>query len=371
MPTQQRNDVAVVLNANAKKVTPRLKARLERDAAGVDIFYSTSLEEGERIAKHILEAGYPTVLTGGGDGTFIQMVNTLYRLSGRLDPQQDGVISLAERRGHGRMPNVGILRLGTGNAVANVVGAGSPLKDIHQLRRIHASGRTVGAREIGLIESEGSVFPFAGLGWDGAVLNDYVALKDACAESPMESIVKSAAGYIIAAALRTAPRLLTEGRPTVKITALDEGYLLDQEGRPSGHFAEGDVLYEGPAGMVTFGSVQYIGAKLKLFPQATRTDHFQLRAVNMNPIEGFMNLPRAWVGKMNSPKVKDFLVKSVQITCDRPMPYQVGGDAMGFRDDLILGTTAAPLSTVDYRRCRHASGMLPSARPLLKAAGDE
>ena len=103
-----RDRVAVVINGNAKDVTRELVDILDQIVASGDLFVSRSLEEGREIARDIVARGYQTVLTGGGDGTFSQMVTAVVRGC----------------REQGRpLPRFGLLRLGTGNSLAWVLGA--------------------------------------------------------------------------------------------------------------------------------------------------------------------------------------------------------------------------------------------------------
>src|SRR6187397_1417486 len=95
--------VAVVVNGNAKQVTEELVETLDQIVQSGDLFVSRSLQEGKEIARLIVERGYPTVLTGGGDGTFVQMVSWIAKV--------------AEETGR-TMPRFGLLKLGTGNAMA-------------------------------------------------------------------------------------------------------------------------------------------------------------------------------------------------------------------------------------------------------------
>ena len=73
---RSRERVAVVVNGNARKVTEDLVRQLEGVVQPGDLFVSRTLEEAEPIARSIVERGYPTVLTGGGDGTFVLMVTS-------------------------------------------------------------------------------------------------------------------------------------------------------------------------------------------------------------------------------------------------------------------------------------------------------
>src|SRR5712691_10217792 len=74
--TQKR--VAVLLNANARAVTERLRRELEQFVPPEDLFFSRSFEDARSIARTVLERGYGTVLTGGGDGTFVGYVNCIF-----------------------------------------------------------------------------------------------------------------------------------------------------------------------------------------------------------------------------------------------------------------------------------------------------
>lgn len=365
-----RSDVAIVLNANAKKVTPKVRAMLQARGTGADIYYSNSLEEARIIARKILEIGYPTVLTGGGDGTLVQMINLFYRMTQRLgpDPTRRGeVYTLAEHRSRGgaprflpgQMPSVGILRLGTGNAVANVVKAGNYLKDVERIQGLQAAGLELGTRKVALMEAEGQVFPFCGLGWDGAVLNDYIKLKERFTGTPLEGIVKSVVGYIIAAVTQTAPKLMSQPSPVVKVVADEEAFALDPSGRRVRRFAPGETLFEGSANLLCAGTVPFIGAKLKLFPNAGGLDAFELRIVSVTSPEAILNLPRVWFGKYHNDRIHDFHARKVTITSKDPLPYQVGGDGAGERKSLTLGLSPNPLTMVDLGLSRVTRGSLP------------
>lgn len=369
-----RSELAVVLNANAKRVTPKLRARVEAQVKGADIYYSRSIEEAGTIARRILANGYSTVLTGGGDGTFIQMVNLLYGMTHRLDTGRSTageMVSLdARRTGSNRiggraflpsdMPQVGILRLGTGNAVANVVGAGDYVKDILRVQGSLEGGSLPAVTTLPLMEAERQVFPFAGLGWDGAVLNDYTALKEAFTGTPLERLVKSAAGYILAAVARTVPRLMLEASPRVEIRAVEECFGLDRAGKRVARYAPGEVMFSGPTNMVCFGTVPYIGAKVRLFPFAT-SDAFHLRVVGVTSGEALLNLPRQWVGRYFSDRIHEFHARRVRMDFDRPVPYQVGGDAMGSREMVEIGLSSQPLDVVDFAATAARRGVLPAA----------
>src|SRR5262245_18251526 len=103
VPRESR--VAVILNAIAKRVTTRVRQAFEALVPSGDLFFSRSMEEGAEHAKQIIERRYDTVLAGGGDGTITATMNHLLRAHQRASSRHV-------------LPDIGILRLGTGNGLA-------------------------------------------------------------------------------------------------------------------------------------------------------------------------------------------------------------------------------------------------------------
>ncbi|MBW2720460.1 MAG: acylglycerol kinase family protein [Deltaproteobacteria bacterium] len=130
--------VAVVLNGNARQVTDELVESFDQLVGSGDLFLSKSLDEAHRVALQIVDAGYPVVLTGGGDGTFVQMVTAITK-EARSRSQEP--------------PCFGLLKLGTGNSLAWALGAGTSREgvfaDLARLR--HDSAH----RDFRLIEVQG------------------------------------------------------------------------------------------------------------------------------------------------------------------------------------------------------------------------
>src|SRR5947209_20468621 len=79
LPVRSAERVAVLLNANAKSVSEHLKRELENFVPPDDLYYSRCFDDARSIARTVLDKGYRTVLTGGGDGTFVGYVNCLFR----------------------------------------------------------------------------------------------------------------------------------------------------------------------------------------------------------------------------------------------------------------------------------------------------
>lgn len=356
--------VAVILNANAKQVTPRVQRRLERECEGMDIFYSRSMEDAWRIVRRVVEQGYDTVLTGGGDGTIIQTLNTLYQLTGRVAPSEP-LSNVRPLRAPGSplqpLPDLGILKLGTGNALATIVGAHSYAQDASTIRQKSLSGDALPLVNLPLMEADGEVFPFGGLGWDAAVLNDYITLKNRFAHGPVQPVFKSALGYLVTALGITAPRVVTRSMPEVEVRALAPATQLTLEGLPGKRFNKGDILFSGRINMAAFSTVQYYGCKFKLFPFAqTDSGRFHLRLVTMPLSEVVAHLPQVWAGNYRSQGFADFHCDAVELRFNRPTPYHIGGDARGNKERLVVGMNPHRVELLDYR-----TAVAPWQNPVL------
>src|SRR5205823_7707741 len=117
--------VAVLLNANARSVSDGLKRELENFVPPEDLYYSRCFEDARSISRQVLDKGYRTVLTGGGDGTFVGYVNCLFEQAQqpRVNTALGAFKLVPVPVGEILMPRFGVLKLGTGNAVADYVGA--------------------------------------------------------------------------------------------------------------------------------------------------------------------------------------------------------------------------------------------------------
>src|SRR3954451_9500589 len=172
--------VAVLLNANAKCVSEGVKRELENFVPPEDLYFSRCFEDARLIARHVLDKGYRTILTGGCDGSCVGYVNCLFEVAQQpLAASGSGALKLQPIPAHSlRMPRFGVLKLGTGNAVADFSGAsGRRIGVVEDILRAR-SGEVSRARPLHLLSHDGKRAPFAGLGIDAAVLNDYVSVKD-------------------------------------------------------------------------------------------------------------------------------------------------------------------------------------------------
>jgi diacylglycerol kinase family enzyme len=330
-----RSRVAVLLNANAKSVNAQVRRSLARVVPDEHLYVSRTEEEASAIAEAVVSRRYSTVFTGGGDGTFVGWVNR--------------ILESAARRAT-PAPRFGVLALGTGNAVAEMVGA-TPRRHAEDLARF-VRGEVGSVRRLDLVTCEGRRTPFAGAGIDAAVLNDYGWIRRRLAGTLLAQLGVGLPGYGLAIALRSAPRRVME-RPTYCEIQNSGGpaWRLDSRGVRIGRpIAHGELLYAGPCMLAAAGTVPYYGLGLRVFPFAgTAPGSMQLRvATSIGLATLLTNLPSIWSGSFAHPGLVDFHAERVALRFDRPTPLQIGGDAEGLRREVTMGMASQPVELVDF-----------------------
>lgn len=335
---------AVVVNGNAKNVNEDVIASIKRVLGERDLFVSQRLEQAPTIAQKIVERGYGTVLTGGGDGTFTVMVTE--------------VVKAAEKAGLGA-PRFGVLKLGTGNALAWVVGPstlGSKNRPIEQQELL----RGTGSKKIQLVEVEGYLTPFAGLGADAQVLADYHATRDALHGTLLQPFGRGLCGYGVAAVTRSLPGAFRRPMPLVRIyndgetawRVTQAGVCYDQP------IEKGQLIYEGKARIAALSTIPFYGFGMRLFPFAdARSDRMNLRVSTLGSGQFVRHMSGIWNGTYeNTAHLFDYLVDRVRIEADHATDFQIGGDSRGVRTTLSASVSKYPFELVDYRRTHRRPG---------------
>lgn len=332
--------VAVLLNANARRVSERVWKSLTHVVPEGDLFLSRSGEELVTIVQTVLDRRYDTVFCGGGDGTFTGLVNELSR-------------QLEERNRHHpqKAPRLGILKLGTGNGLAALVNA-SPLKGdriLDDVLRARA-GEIPGYRRLDLLRLNGRIATFGGVGHDARILNDFVWVKKNFARAPGLGFLGGELGYAASVAFRTVPSAIVQpGTVGARVTNGDgTAYLLARDGSVIREFAPGEQLFSGKLNFAAAATSPFYGYEFRMFPHAlSRPGTMQLRLAAISAPQILANLPALWKGRYTSPNVHDFHVTGATIELDRPMPLQIGGDAEGDQQKLVL-SMAEPVELVDF-----------------------
>jgi len=312
---------AIYLNANARRVSPDVVGQIEELVPPDDIFFASTAQDGEQFARTILERRYPTVFTGGGDGTVVQLINFLWRAS-------------LARPDRPPIPTLGVLSLGTGNALSLLVSSGSPIQDL----KTYVTNPSQDTWTISLVDVEGRLFPFASLGTDAEILNDYVAFKEKFGGGRLKPLFQNVGGYFVAFFGGTAPRHIrgiVEGRNlTVRVTNLGaEAYRIGAEGSKGRCYGPGDILYEGPVILTIAGTTPTFGYNMRVLPWADRNPgFFHLRVSNVPLAWCLVNLKSVWDGTFTAEGMNDFYASEVRLEYSQPVPFQVAGDVAGERD---------------------------------------
>lgn len=321
----EKGTFAIYLNANARRVSPDVVARIEDLVHPDDIYLSTCLEDADKHAAKIIEKGYKTVFVGGGDGTVCQMINALYRAA-RKAGRAEG------------LPTLGALALGTGNALSRLVSSGSAIQDL----KAYLSNPSTDTMTIPLVESEGYLFPFGGAGLDGEILEDYEALKQRVGDGLLKPVFRNVAGYFFAFLVRTGPRAVystARGRKRrVRITNVGEqAFEAAEGGERHRAFQPGEVIYDGEASTVLAGTIPLIGYGAKVLPFADREPGcFALRVATIGLLRALISIPELWRGTYRGEGVRDYYAQAVRIDFSEPVPFQAGGDMLGRRGSLTF-----------------------------------
>jgi diacylglycerol kinase family enzyme len=248
-------------------------------------------------------------------------------------------------------PRFGLLKLGTGNALAWVLGAQNQRGRgvVADLARLRSES---GSRPMRLLECEEMLTPFGGLGADAIALDHYVHTKDALLRLPLtRRLAAGPASYAIAIATRVVPQFLFGS--VLKVRIVNDGAAtvrLGGDGQPSGRPIErGETIYEGSYRLLAFSTIPYWGFGARIFPYAQeRDDRFHLRVVNHGSLKIVANLPAIWRGTYRDPEVYDFLVDRMIVECNEPTPVQLGGDVIGSRGRVEVALSKRPIQVVDY-----------------------
>jgi diacylglycerol kinase family enzyme len=333
-PELRPRRVAVVLNARARKVGDEALAWIRAVVPHDDLFLSQTLEDLGPICDMLVARRYDAVLWGGGDGTFVQGTARLLATCARRTAQ---------------MPDVGVLRLGTGNAVAETLGAAQPTPDglALDLSRSRAHARR---RELAMLECEGQPSVFCGFGLDAMIQDDYNRTVGWLKKTGIAPRLESAgARYFISVATQSIPRFAVSTRP--EVVAINRGtpaIRVDVDGRQVGDpIPAGRVLWRGRASLASAATVPYYGLGLKMFPHAQKSlAKFQLRLADSGTFEALSHLREIWRGAYQGETIHDFLCDEVELMLSRPAPFQSGGDLVGDRSNVTISLSPRRLSVI-------------------------
>jgi diacylglycerol kinase family enzyme len=325
--------VAAWFNGRAKRVTPARVERLRRALPEARVYASSSFEEARAHAAELVRTPPRLLLCGGGDGTIVTLLNLL------------------REAGAATFPTIGLLRLGTGNGWPIAVGARRYEKTLPLLPRLALTPPT---RRYHLVEVEGRLCHFAGMGWDATLLHDYKRNLEKRENQLVGGRVAAHAskglwGYLYSLFRITVPEELERhrtGRTQLRLENLGEPALVWSHGRPVP--APGPTLYEGPMSVATCGTEPYWGAAFKAFPRAHAVPgRLNFRVYDQHVLVGVNNMFKLWRGD-ELPGMHDWFVTKVRLHVSRPMPFQVGGDVVAPREVLDVALARETVDLVDW-----------------------
>jgi hypothetical protein len=92
------------------------------------------------------------------------------------------------------------------------------------------------------------------------------------------------------------------------------------------------------------GTIPSVGYGITMFPFASRRPGYMQLRISAVPLSvALSNLyPSIWQGSFRHKKLYDFLVKDVTIESDESLPFQIGGDAMGYKKRLYFKIAKTP-----------------------------
>jgi len=299
---------------------------------GADVKLTRTPEEVDAWLRSVSEHDVRAILAAGGDGTAIALVNAFSRVFGERS-----------------FPRMGVLPLGTGNAWAHATGA----PKLHRaLRVLGSAADPLPVRRFGLLRCDGVLTHFAGAGWEAEILNDY-RTQLSQSKGPSRWLSKSVYGYLTATLFRTAPKALVNGRPQVLIENLgDEVYTITADRKliklhGVGH---GAVLYDGMASVAGCSITPELGSHFRAYPFAERfLGMMNVRVYDEKPASAVGRIPRIWRGEHPLRGMHDWFATKVRMTFSRPVPLQIGGDAVGFRQTVEFGIADRELELIDWR----------------------
>jgi diacylglycerol kinase family enzyme len=307
--------------------------QLARALPGARVRLTRNIEEIEGWLRVILSERTPPrcLLSAGGDGSAIALLNAL-----------DRVVPAATA-----FPPVGALPLGTGNAWAHSLGARKLDDCVRALARHDAA---VPTRRYALFECDGVLTFFGGCGWDAQILDDYKKQVEA---SPSSHLAKSVLGYLSAMFTRTVPKTLLRGRPHVTIENLgNEVYTVDEHGRLQRleGAGRGTILYEGMASVAGAATCPEFGYGFKAYPFAERLlDWLNVRIYDRAALKAVTDIPKLWRGAHPMAGMHDWFASEVRMTFSRPMPLQIGGEAIGTRLTVEFKRSSRKVDALDWR----------------------
>jgi diacylglycerol kinase family enzyme len=330
-------DIAVVVNLHARKGSAHVARACREQLPGARVLVSGSLDETVDFARELSKRPPSLVLSAGGDGTAVALLNAMHASSEASDGD----------------PALGILPLGTGNGWARATGAPRWRAAVDRIEALHRRRGPIPTLRFDLVESFGTVAHFAGTGWDAEIISDFHAQKEGFGVLP-KRVRAGLTGYMNGLFTRTVPRhLRLEAAEVELVNTGDDALTVDEHGKPvplrGGE--HGKVLYRGPTTVCAAGTTPEWGFGFRAFPFAGLVQRrFCMRLYAGGAVEAVSRMGSLWKGKHPLTKMHTWLTTSTRATFSRPVPFQIGGDCLGERDVIDYNLAARTVDVLDWDR---------------------
>lgn len=334
-----RMKLAVLINLHARRGSVKAADLVRQYFPHARLVLTRSPEECSRwLAEELAPRPPDVLLAGGGDGTITGLLNSL-------------------RRAGLKVPALGVLPLGTGNAWARVTGTPRAAVALERLARW--GDRPLPLRLFQLVETEGQVAPFAGTGWDAEMVQDFKDQLNTVPDGPLRQAQSGLRGYLTAMFTRTVPRhLKPDSTPRVRIYNVGEPALtVDAQGslRPFPNGGDGALLYEGPASVLGAATTPELGYGLRAFPFAEAVPgKLNVRVCSASALTAVGNIRRIWTGHHPLPWMHDWFVDGARVEYDRDTPFQIAGDLAGPRRTVHFRLAPERVQLVNWRAMAEA-----------------
>jgi hypothetical protein len=336
-------DIAVVVNLRARRGSESVAEGCRLELPGARILTSRSLGDAQSFARELRRAPPHLLLSAGGDGTAVALINALRRSEAENDAPS----------GTSAVPVLGVLPLGTGNGWARVTGAPRWRTAVKTVGRAARRASRLPLRRFDLVEVEGQVAHFAGTGWDAEMIEDFHAQKTGFGVLPPSSR-NGLGGYLQGLVTRTIPRhVLGQSGVEVELWNTGEDAIgIDDRGRPfplpGGE--HGALLYRGPTSVCAAGTTPEWGFGFRAFPFAGVVPRrFCMRAYAAGAIEATLRAGRLWRGEHPMPKMHTWMLTRCRAVFSREVPFQIGGDRLGMRADVEYRLAEESIDLLDWR----------------------
>jgi hypothetical protein len=328
-------DIAVLVNLKARRGSERVASVCRRELPGARVHSSRSLDDALGFARQLTDAPPNLLISAGGDGTAVALINALRGQPAAATP-------------------IGCLPLGTGNGWARATGAPRWRRAIERLGELQRSGAPIPTWTFDLVEVDGVLGHFAGTGWDAEIIDDFHAQKTGFGVLP-HSRRNGLAGYMHGLFSRTIPRhLMRRERVQVELVNSGEDAIgVDEQGRPVElpRGRRGDVLYRGPVSVCAAATSPEWGFGFRAFPFAGLVPRrFCMRVYAGNVVEATLRMRSLWRGIHPMPKMHSWLLTSCIARFSEPVPFQIGGDRVGRKQEVEYRLAPEQVNLLHWRR---------------------